>query len=81
LQFTLKRKKTESGYLLLNAIPYAEVYIDGKLMGYTPLPKQSLSIGDHVVRFKHPNAPEVVKNVTISKDKEEKLIVTMDVTE
>jgi hypothetical protein len=43
-----------TGYLSLNALPWAEVWVDGKAVGTTPLANLSLPIGAHEVLWRHP---------------------------
>jgi hypothetical protein len=42
----------------LNAAPWAEVWIDGKRVGETPIGNLSLPIGPHEVVFKNPDLGE-----------------------
>jgi PEGA domain-containing protein len=46
------------GVVNLNAAPWAEVWIDGRRMGETPIGNLSVSIGPHEVVFKHPQFGE-----------------------
>jgi hypothetical protein len=41
----------ESRCLSVNALPFAEVYIDDRSAGYTPMACVRVAIGDHRVRF------------------------------
>ncbi len=43
-----------TGYLSLNALPWAEVWVDGNAVGITPLANLSLPIGAHEVLWRHP---------------------------
>jgi hypothetical protein len=43
-----------TGYLSLNALPWADVWVDGNPMGTTPLANLSLPIGSHEVLWRHP---------------------------
>jgi hypothetical protein len=46
------------GIVHINALPWAEVWIDGALVGETPLANLSLVIGEHEVMFRHPTLGE-----------------------
>lgn len=46
------------GVVNLNAAPWAEVWIDGRRVGDTPIGNLSVSIGPHEVVFKHPQFGE-----------------------
>ncbi len=46
------------GSIALNALPWAEVWIDGAKVGDTPIGNFSLPIGSHEVVFKHPELGE-----------------------
>ena len=47
-----------NGRLSVNALPWAEVWIDDKPVGETPLGNLSLPIGEHQVVFRHPQLGE-----------------------
>jgi hypothetical protein len=44
--------------LSINAVPWAEVYIDGSRVGDTPLGNLSQTIGQHEIVFRHPQLGE-----------------------
>jgi len=46
--------KPQMGSLELNAIPWAQVYIDGRYRGVTPLQGLKLKAGTHEVRLVNP---------------------------
>jgi hypothetical protein len=46
------------GVVNLNAAPWAEVWIDGRRVGDTPIGNLNVSIGPHEVVFKHPQLGE-----------------------
>jgi serine/threonine protein kinase len=52
----------------LNALPWAEAWVDGERIGETPIGNVSLTIGPHEVVFRHPELGErrVVTTVTLS---------------
>ena len=47
-----------NGLLSINAVPWAEVLLDGKPIGTTPLANLSVSIGTHEIVWKHPQLGE-----------------------
>lgn len=47
-----------TGSIALNALPWANVWIDGQLVGETPVGNLSLPIGPHAVVFRHPELGE-----------------------
>jgi hypothetical protein len=55
------------GALALNAVPWAEVWIDGERVGETPIGNVPLAIGPHDVVFRHPEFGEQhqIVNVTL----------------
>jgi hypothetical protein len=65
------------GSLALNAIPWAEVWIDGKLIGETPIGSVSVPIGVHEVVFRHPELGERRSAVTVIIGKPMKVGVDM----
>ena len=46
------------GNIALNAVPWAEVWVDGEKIGETPIGNLSLSLGPHEVVFRHPELGE-----------------------
>ncbi|MFC1609718.1 protein kinase [Myxococcota bacterium] len=55
------RKPT--GSVNLNSVPWAQVFVDGKEVGNTPLRAISLTQGRHLVRLEHP--PQKLKRVVV----------------
>ena len=53
------------GTVALNALPWAEVWIDGEKSGETPIGNLSLPIGPHDVVFRHPDLGEQHHTVTV----------------
>ena len=47
-----------NGRVSINAVPWANVWIDGNAAGETPLANLSLPIGQHEVIFRHPQFGE-----------------------
>jgi hypothetical protein len=54
-----------SGRLSVNAVPWAEVSIDGVAVGTTPLGELTVPIGAHELVFRHPQLGERRQNVTV----------------
>jgi hypothetical protein len=46
------------GRVSINAVPWADVWVDGKPVGQTPIANLSLPIGPHEIVFRHPNFPD-----------------------
>jgi hypothetical protein len=57
--------KPPQGTLSINALPWAEVWVDGKPAGETPIGNLSLTIGNHELLFRHPELGEQRKTVTV----------------
>jgi hypothetical protein len=57
-----------NGTIALNATPWAEVLIDGRSAGETPIGNLSVSVGSHEIVFRHPEFGEqrTVVNVTLT---------------
>ena len=53
------------GTLSVNALPWAEVWIDGQRAGETPIGNYSIPIGTHELLFRHPELGEQRRTVTI----------------
>jgi len=63
LQYALELPK---GTLDLNAVPWAEVWIDGQRVGDTPLGNVEVPIGPHEIVFRHPQLGEQRHAVTVT---------------
>ncbi|HYM26135.1 MAG TPA: PEGA domain-containing protein, partial [Vicinamibacterales bacterium] len=55
-----------TGTASINALPWAEVFVDGAKIGETPLGNVSLPIGPHEITFRHPELGEQKQGVTIT---------------
>jgi hypothetical protein len=55
-----------NGTVSLNALPWAEVYVDGNHVGQTPLGNVTLPIGTHEVVFRHPDLGERKEAITVT---------------
>jgi hypothetical protein len=55
-----------SGVANLNATPWAEVWIDGRKVGETPLGHVQLPIGPHEVQFRHPEMGEQTRTLVVT---------------
>lgn len=49
----------------LNALPWAEVTVDGRALGETPLANVPLALGTHRVVFRHPDLGDRVESFTV----------------
>jgi hypothetical protein len=65
------------GSLALNAIPWAEVLIDGQLIGETPIGSVSVPIGEHEIVFRHPELGERRSSVIVTVGKPIKVGVNL----
>ena len=54
-----------TGLVSLNATPWAEVIIDGRLVGETPIANLSLPAGQHVIVFRHPQLGERRQTIVV----------------
>jgi hypothetical protein len=54
------------GVINLNAAPWAEVWIDGRRVGETPIGNLNVSIGPHEVVFKHPQFGEKRQAISVT---------------
>ncbi|MEP6593030.1 MAG: PEGA domain-containing protein [Acidobacteriota bacterium] len=57
-----------TGTLNLNALPWAEVWIDGKKVGDTPIAGLRLPLGIHDIVFRHPQLGERTMTATVRAD-------------
>ena len=54
------------GAMALNALPWADVFIDGKLVGETPIGNVVVPVGPHEVVFRHPDLGEQRFNAMVT---------------
>jgi hypothetical protein len=57
-----------NGRLSINALPWAEVWIDGKSVGETPLGNLSVPLGEHEIVFRHPQLGEQRQTALVRQD-------------
>jgi hypothetical protein len=55
-----------TGLLNVNATPWAEVLIDGRPAGQTPLANVEVAIGPHQITFRHPQLGERTERIVIT---------------
>ncbi len=55
-----------NGSLSINAVPWAEVWLDGRGLGTTPIGNVSVPIGTHEIVWKHPELGERRQSVTVT---------------
>jgi serine/threonine protein kinase len=53
------------GTVRIRVLPWADVEVDGEMKGTTPLRPLSLSAGNHVLRFRHPDFRPLIKRITV----------------
>jgi hypothetical protein len=63
---TVSRIDVPDGTLSVNAQPWADVTIDGRRVGQTPIGNVKLPIGRHEVIFRHPDLGERKETVTVT---------------
>jgi hypothetical protein len=71
------RGQRARGTVNLNAAPWAEVYLDGRSLGETPIANASVSAGTHEVIFRNPQFNELRQMVTVASGKATRLAVTL----
>ena len=65
------------GSVAINAIPWAEVWIDGNRIGETPIGNQAATIGNHEIVFRNPELGEKTQTVTVTLTTPARLSVDM----
>jgi hypothetical protein len=66
-----------NGVVNLNALPWAEVWIDGHRVGETPIGNLNVPIGPHEVLFKHPQLGEKRHAISVTLSSPVRLSVDM----
>jgi hypothetical protein len=57
-----------NGRININAVPWAEVLIDGTSVGETPIGNLSIPLGEHEIVFRHPQFAEVRQTALVRSD-------------
>ena len=65
------------GTINLNASPWAEVWIDGRRVGETPIGNLAIPIGPHEILFRHPQFGEKKQAVSVTMNAPVRLSVDM----
>ena len=60
------RVEVPNGVLHVNAVPWAEVFVDGRRVGETPVANLAVPIGAHEITLRNPKFPEQKRSVVIS---------------
>lgn len=66
------------GRISVNAVPWAEVWIDDRRLGETPLANLEIPIGEHDVVFRHPELGERRQRVVVRADTVTRVSATFD---
>jgi hypothetical protein len=66
-----------TGMLQLNATPWAEVLLDGKSLGETPLGNVSVPIGPHTLVFRHPELGQQSRSVVVTAQSSTRVVVDL----
>jgi serine/threonine protein kinase len=69
------------GKLMINAKPWANVYVDGSLKGQTPITIEKVSSGEHVVKFIREGYAETTRTISVQPSEEKSLSVTLQKNE
>ncbi len=65
-QVTRVQPDVPTGTLSVNALPWADVWIDGRSLGSTPLGNVAVPVGWHDIRFRHPSHGEQQRRVLVT---------------
>lgn len=65
------------GYVTIDATPWAEVSIDGQSVGRTPLGPLPLSLGEHLITFRHPAGSKDQQRITVKSEVTTKVVGEM----
>jgi PEGA domain len=61
--------KPPNGSVSINALPWAEVWIDGSSVGETPIGNISIPLGEHDILFRHPQLGERREKAIVRSDR------------
>ncbi|MGE3507887.1 MAG: PEGA domain-containing protein [Vicinamibacterales bacterium] len=66
------------GTVSINALPWAEVFIDGRGVGTTPLANLAVPIGEHEVVWRHPQLGERRQRITVTAQRPARVGVNLE---
>jgi serine/threonine-protein kinase len=66
-----------AGQLQIAVRPWAEVFLDGRLLGTTPLDRIQLAAGQHVLKLRHPAFESLERTVSVKSGETTKLVVDL----
>ena len=69
--------QASTGTVRIGVKPYAEVFVDGKSVGTTPLGALTLSAGPHTFRLVHPDFQPLQRKLTVRAGESAKLTVDL----
>ena len=70
--------ETPNGSVFINARPWAEVFVDGRRIGETPIANLSLPIGQREIVFRHPQLGERRQTIVVSLGSPTRIGVELD---
>ena len=76
-QLTSRAVPVPNGRISINAVPWADVLIDGNSAGQTPLANLSIPIGNHEIVFRHPDFSEQRQTAAVNVEGLTRVSVTM----
>jgi hypothetical protein len=71
------RLSVPNGTISLNALPWANVWVNGQALGTTPFANLSMPIGTHEVIWRHPQLGERRQTVVLTARTPVRLVVDM----
>lgn len=76
-ELTTRTIRLPTGKLSLNAVPWADVWIDGTSVGQTPLANLPVVVGEHQIVFKHPELGDQQMTALVKVDGVTRLSATL----
>jgi serine/threonine-protein kinase len=71
------RVAVPNGTISLNALPWANVWVDGQAHGTTPIANMAIPIGSHEVIWRHPQLGERRQTIVVTAKSPVRLVVDM----
>ncbi|HMQ10937.1 MAG TPA: serine/threonine-protein kinase [Oligoflexia bacterium] len=78
LDIALKRVAVAKGIINLSAIPWANVKLNGKKIGTTPILNYSLNVGTYTFVFEHQDFKPITKKVKVTQGQNAPIIVNFE---
>lgn len=77
IDIELRKEVIKKGALSVSATPWAQVIVNGKVIGPSPVISHPLPVGSHKLILRHPDFDDIEKDITIREGQNNKVIIDL----